>query len=168
MRLLGVFVPLFGVIIAVAVPLTRYALRERYEQTAIEVLREVQHAQRSLHQRSGAYAVTSVSLTSPCGDSPAWLRASSLERLSEVGYVMELRAAREGSNSSADCHGEPLVTAYYVAVRPESANAIARQAFAASSDGHIYLFYDGIPPVEADMQTGLATRVEARDTFKIP
>jgi type II secretory pathway pseudopilin PulG len=161
-------VPLIGVVIAVALPLTRYALRERYEQTAIEVLRQVQDAQRSLYQGSGAYAGTSRSLTSPCGDSPAWLPASSLERLRDVDYEFELRPARDGIVRGVDCLGDPLVTAYYVAVRPESAAAIARQAFAASNDGQIYLFYDGIPPAEADMQAGLATRVEARKAFKIP
>jgi hypothetical protein len=167
-RFLHILIPAAGVIIAISMPLVRYALRDRYERAAIEVVREIHAAQGEFHQRAGAYATSITALTAACGETPPILPGATIERLSAVGYVLDLRATPAATTQGVDCQGQPLATDYYLAVRPASADGVARQAFATSRDGGIYLFHDGIAPNEADIRTGLPTLLDARDTFKIP
>jgi hypothetical protein len=103
-----------------------------------------------------------------CGDVPAWLSPDIRERLEDAGYHLELRAAEGARPRGADCHGLPLADDFYVSVAPLGSDGVPRQAFASRGDGHIYLFYDGIAPLESDMDGGLATRVEDRERFVIP
>ena len=88
--------------------------------------------------------------------------------LAALGYTLHLRAADGADTRGADCQGRPLASDYVLTAAPASSWAVARQAFAMRSDGRIYLFYEGIPPREQDIVTGLATPVEARETFTIP
>jgi hypothetical protein len=71
-------------------------------------------------------------------------------------------------SGALDCHGRPLSSDYYAALSP-SDGTVGQQAFAITGTGRIFVFFDGIAPVERDMTAdGLATPIEALDTFKIP
>ena len=161
-------VPLLGITVAVALPLLRYAERERDERAAIAALQRVQEAQRTLHARSGAYATSLTSLTEACGGLPAPLEQRALDDVEAATYSIELRATRAAATVRLDCHGHALADDYFVSVSPLHADAPGRQAMAARADGRIYLFHDGIPPRERDMERGLATPVEERERFRIP
>ena len=168
MRLVHALLPIAGLVVATSVPIARYEWRDQRERVAIDVVRQAVEAQRRFRERTGAYATSPASLTTLCGDVPAWLSADIQHRLHEAGYYLELRAAEGAHRAGPDCHGLPLADDYYVSVAPLASDGVPRQAFASRGDGHIYLFYDGIAPLESDMAGGLATRVEDRERFVIP
>jgi hypothetical protein len=67
-----------------------------------------------------------------------------------------------------DCHGRQLTSDYYVAAEPAN-EFTGLLAFAATSRGRVYVFFDGIAPAERDMDAGgLAVPLDTLDTFKIP
>ena len=162
-------VPLVGTLVAVGVPLTRYVERQRHEQTAIEIVQEVRGAQRTFKQSTGGYATRVEALTAGCGSGPAPLPMAALERLAGAGYGVLVRAAAGAQSAQTTaCGGEVMASDYYVAVAPLDAGAAGQQAFAARADGETHLFYDGLPPSEASMASGLATPLSQRATFRIP
>jgi hypothetical protein len=61
------------------------------------------------------------------------------------------------------------VSDYYAAAAPRSVQTAGQQAFAMLAAGRIYVFFDGIAPLERDMTPdGLAVPLDALRTFKIP
>jgi hypothetical protein len=169
MRLgLGVVLPIAIIVTAAAFPLTRYFLRDRYERQAIAIVRDVQEAQRALSVHAEGYATHLTSLQMPCGNASAVLAPDVYAQLAAIGYGLELRAARGAAIRAVDCHGHPLASDYYLSVRPIAHTSIARQALASRGDGVVYLFHDGIPPREEDIERGLPTRLDVRDSFRIP
>lgn len=67
-----------------------------------------------------------------------------------------------------DCHGRATSSDFYAAVAPRSA-LDGRQAMAMLSWGRIYVFFDGIAPLESDMgPRGLAVPLDRLESFKIP
>lgn len=161
-------IPVAGTLLAVSVPLVRYAARDRDERVAIEVVRRISDAQREFRAGTGGYATDVASLTATCAATPAPLSSDVFDRLRTVGYVLHMRAAAGETVGGTDCHGRALASDYYLAVAPASADVAARQAIATRSDGRLFLFHDGIAPTEADIATGLPTPVEERESFKIP
>lgn len=161
-------IPAAGIVVAAAIPLAIYAVRDRHERVAIEAVQQVQRAQEVFRAQAGAYASHHESLMTPCGSDAAALGPAPLRALAEAGYVLSLRPARGAVVSGQDCHGRPLVSDYYVSAAPRSAATMARQAVAATGSSRLFLFYDGVAPRETDIESGLATPVETRESFKIP
>ena len=163
-----VVLPLVGGIIAAAVPLVRYAHMRRDERVAIDVMAQMHGAQVAFQRRAGGFATDETSLTTRCdGHEPA-LSRDVLGRLEAAGYGLQVRAAEGAGVTGRDCLGRDVATDYYVAIAPLSPATRARQAFASRGDGRVYLFVDGLAPRERDMTSGLATPLEARDSFRIP
>jgi hypothetical protein len=164
-----VLVPLAGILVSVAVPLVRYAQKQRDERIAIEVLTEVRAAQERFRTHSGGYATDTASLLEGCGSSRPAMDDRTLGRLSDSGYTLELRAAHGlTALPGRDCHGRSLTSDYYAAVAPVNVSRAAQQAFAAQARGDIFIFYDGIPPSESDIANRLATPLAERSRFTIP
>jgi type II secretory pathway pseudopilin PulG len=161
------FVPVLGMLVAASVPLVRHTATQRDERTAIEVLAQVQAAQEAYRRGTGGYATAVASLMQPCVAS-APLPESALTRLARAGYVVSMRAATGAAAAGNDCHAREIVTDYYVAVAPASAATLGREAFARRGSGDVYLFVDGVAPREADIDSGLATPLPQRESFKIP
>jgi hypothetical protein len=159
-----------GIVIAVAVPLTRYVQKQRDEGAAIEVLQHVRGAQERFRAVNGGYATDMASLVESCGSAPAALDRRHLTHLDSVGFTIELRAAAGviADLARRDCHGRAVASDYYVAAAPVDSSQAAQEAFAARAVGDIFLFYDGIAPREADMASGLATPLAERARFRIP
>jgi hypothetical protein len=160
--------PLVGTLVAAAVPLVRYARMQRDEGVAIDVMARVQGAQAAFQRLTGGFATDAASLTRACEGSEPVLAPDVLSGLTAAGYGLLLRAAEGAIIGGRDCLGRDLASDYYAAVAPLSPETVARQAFASRGDGRIYLFVDGLAPRERDMASGLATPLEARDSFKIP
>jgi type II secretory pathway pseudopilin PulG len=160
-------VPLVGILIAIALPLTRYVQKQQAEETAIQVLQDVRDAQRAFKAQWGGYATDADALV-VCGTG-RMLDAALLDRLGGRGYGMSLRAGF-GATSLAerDCRGREMATDYYVSIQPTSARNAGQEAFAAGATGDIYVFYDGIAPSEAEIANGLATPLTLRSSFRIP
>jgi type II secretory pathway pseudopilin PulG len=167
MRALSVVIPIVGIVFMAGVPLWRYAERERNERGAIDALHAVHAAQRAYRAAGSGYATDIAALSAPCGG-VAPLAGDVLERLAAFGYTVRLRAAEGARATGSDCQGRGTSSDYYLAASPVSAHTAARQAFAGRADGRLYLFVDGIAPREADMDGGLATPVELRESFRIP
>ena len=167
-----VIVPLVGIVAIVAVPFMRHAQKTRAESAAAAFLGRLHAGQRAfrMSHSSLGYAPGFDSLTMPCpGSRAAPLTMNDITSLGTSGYDATLRSAEGASTGALDCHGRPLVSDYYAAVAPRSVDARGRQAFAVTSTGRIFLFFDGIAPLERDMlATGLATPLDTLDTFKIP
>ncbi len=162
-----VLLPVIGLLMAIGVPLARYAMKDRHELAAIDIVSRVHTAQYALHRRVGAYATDLATLQAPCGG-PPMLGEDLAGAAHGIGYEVRLRPADGAEMRGSDCHGRPLAGDYVVTAAPASAWNVGRQAFAMRGDGRIYLFYDGIPPHERDIVDGLPTPVEARDVFTIP
>jgi type II secretory pathway pseudopilin PulG len=164
-------VPVLGIVIAVGIPVMRYASKDARERAAITALGQVHAAQEAFKSRTGGYATELASLTalpSRCGAVHPVLAADVVAAIDGAGYALQLRVAHGAVLAGHDCEGRPLASDYYVAAAPTSSSAPVPQAFAAQKGGRIYLFYDGIPPREADIASGLATAVDERETFRIP
>jgi type II secretory pathway pseudopilin PulG len=152
----------------VLVPVLTYARMDRAEHAASERLIAIREAQRAFRRAGGAggYATDLVSLATPCpGEAVRALPADSHTR---GDYTVVLRAARQARDVGLDCHGRRTVSDFYAAAAP--ANAFAgRQAMAMTSWGRIYVFFDGIAPLESDMAAGgLAVPLDTLHDFKIP
>jgi hypothetical protein len=166
MKWLALLVPLVGAMLAVGTPLWRYGERQRNERAAIDAVTAVQAAQQQFYSRYAAYATSLASLVTPCdGERSA---PAALADLDPEGYRIEVRGAMGAGEKPRDCHGRATATDYYVAVVPTSPSTPSQTAFAARSDGRVFLFYDGIAPREADMSSGLPTPLAERETFTIP
>lgn len=158
-----------GVAAAVTVPASSSYRMTKAERAAADTLTAIADAQRAFRRGGGrgGYAIDLASLTRPCpGDAQAALDHH--EQIATNDYVVVLRAARDASSAGADCHGRPTATDFYAAARPADAWS-GRQAMATTARGRIYVFFDGIAPLERDMEAvGLAVPLDRLDTFKIP
>jgi Tfp pilus assembly protein PilE len=166
-----IVVPLAGIVLAVAVPLTHYAQKGRAERAAVRFLTELTAAQERFRTVSaaGGYASDLTSLTTPCPGSGAQALAVSPAALTGARYNVHLRAAEGARVLGADCHGRALASDYYAAAEPMSAETPAEQAFAVTSTGRIFVFFDRRAPRERDMAAGgLATPLEALKEMTIP
>lgn len=167
--LLGV--PMLGIVVVTLIPFVRHAQQTRAESTASAFLGRVHAGQQAFRESHGnaGYASALDSLTMPCrGGNGVPIPASDVTALERAGYDAILRPAELAVSAVKDCHGRPLVSDYYAAVSPRSVQSPGRQAFAVTSSGRIFVFFDGIAPLERDMAGGLATPLDALDTFKIP
>jgi hypothetical protein len=62
-----------------------------------------------------------------------------------------------------------VVSDYYASAEPGSSRPPAHQAFAVTSAGRVFVFFDGIAPRERDMAPGgTATPLEQVPALKIP
>jgi hypothetical protein len=163
-------IPLIGILVVASFPLLRYAERSSAEASAVQFLQQLTAAQQAFHQTYGGYAAEAISLALPCrGQTAAILSSEPLNTLGWIGYDWGLRPARGARVEGTDCHGRGVVSDYYASVKPTTPASAGRRAYAVTSTGRIFLFYDGIAPIEEDMRPGgLATRLEADATFKIP
>jgi hypothetical protein len=150
-------------------PFWTYATKRRDESTALRAVQQIQAAQISVRAAAGGagYATSLDAFTTPCGaDIP--LNTAILDHLQRAGYAIVLRARETARQTGTDCRGRPLADDFYVGVQPRSARTAGQRAFAATSHG-VFVFFDGVAPLEREMSAGgLATRVEALETFKIP
>jgi hypothetical protein len=166
-----IVVPLAGILLAVSFPLTQYARKGRAEHAAARFLAELTAAQEQFRMvyATGGYASDFASLTTPCPGGGAEALAVSPATLTGAGYAVQLRAADGAQVLGADCHGRALASDYYAAAEPMSARTPAEQAFAVTSAGRIFVFFDRRAPREADMTPeGLATPLEALKELIIP
>jgi type II secretory pathway pseudopilin PulG len=158
-----------GVAAAVGVPVSSSYRMAKTERAAADTLQAIADAQRAFRRGGGrgGYAVDVASLTRPCpGDAQAVLDID--PAVSGHDYVFVLRPASGASTAGVDCHGRATTTDFYAAARPAHAWA-GRQALATTARGRIYVFFDGIAPLERDMGAlGLAVPLDRLDTFKIP
>ncbi len=152
----------------VLVPVFTYARMDRAEHVASERLIALREAQRAFRRAGGAggYATDLASLTTPCpGESPPALPA---DTQTTHDYIFVLRAARNARDVGLDCHGRATATDFYAAATPGNELA-GREAMAMTSWGRIYVFFDGIAPLESDMAAGgLAVPLDTLEQFKIP
>lgn len=166
-----ILVPLAGIAVVVGVPFVRHAAKVTAEDTASGFLEQVHEGQRAFRASHGdaGYASALDSLTRACpGASAAAVPASAVVALLAREYATTVRPADGAETRRADCHGRPLVSDYYAAAFPSTVGA-GQQAFATTASGRIFLFFDGVPPLERDMSAdGLATPLDARETFTIP
>lgn len=162
--------PVIGILVVGAIPFVRYAQKQAAEATAAGVLGVIHQAQERFHAAAGGYATDLASLTTACpGQHAATLTPAVVEEARGAAYEIALRASQAASARGTDCHGRPVTSDFYAAVRPASAGSAGQRAFAVTASGRIFLFYDGVPPREEDMAAGgLATPLEAADTFTIP
>ena len=160
-------IPLGVIVVAVGAPLWRHVEKGRDERAAIEAVLRVREAQDRFQRRTGGYATELSSLTVGC-DGVHELSEEALLGLNRAGYALQLRASEAAAVIARDCRGRPLSDDYYVAAAPVDASRPGQQAFSARSQGDVFLFYDGIAPRESEMNSGLATPLAQRDTFKIP
>lgn len=163
-------IPALGIAIGVAIPLMRHVERERAEGLAADFLHSLHAAQQEFRTGpAGGYAASFESLTTACpGQGPA-LTPHALDQLARVGYAPLLRPAGAAQAGRPDCHGRPTVTDYYAAAAPMSTAAAGRQAFAMLAAGRIFVFFDGVAPLEPDMTgEGLAVPLDSLRTFTIP
>lgn len=163
--------PLAGILAVVAVPVVRSVQKSRAESIAAEFLQHVRAAQRTFTGSTDMrYASSLESLTAPCpAASMPILGASALSALTAAGYDARVRAAEGAVPRGSDCHGRPTVSDYYAAAFPRAVGSAGQQAFATTAAGRIFVFFDGIAPLERDMHpNGLATPLESLDAFRIP
>lgn len=165
-------VPLAGMLIVAGYPLVSHLQRVARETKAERRLTELRQAQEAFRagDGGGGYATALASLTTRCPaasgtPTPAIPALGGPDTVN--GYVMTVRAAASSRPVGVDCHGQPTSSDYYAAVAPVATDG--RRAFAMTSDGRVYVFFDGVAPTETDMAPGgTATPREALDTFKIP
>jgi type II secretory pathway pseudopilin PulG len=156
-----------GAAVSVGVQVQSQLRMRAAEDAAAETLSAIREAQRVFRRATGGYATDLASLTRGC---PSQAVAMLREPLAtaEYEYRVVLRASSRAMEAGSDCHGKPTASDFYAAVSPGQPWA-GRQAMAVTSRGRIYVFFDGIAPVERDMDTGgLAVPLDALDTFKIP
>jgi len=150
-------------------PFWMYATKRRDESTALSVVQQIQAAQAAVRAAPGGagYATSLDAFTAPCGALRP-LSVDLLDNLQRAGYAIALRAREAAGRTGTDCQGRPLADDFYVSVQPRSARAAGQRAFAATSQG-IFVFFDGVAPVERDMLPGgLATPLDGLAAFKIP
>jgi hypothetical protein len=143
-----------------------YVQMHAAEDAAAMLLERIVEAQREFRDRNGrrGYATDLASLVARCpGD-----QNSALELPERFEYELTLRAAEGAALRGTDCHGRPVASDFYAAAWPMSALS-GRQAFAVTARGRIHVFFDGLPPREADFRPqGLAVPLDTLRTFKIP
>ena len=163
---LAAFLALVGIGTTIAVPVATFTGMKRAEDAMVATMTAIAQAQRAFRSGGGrgGYATSLESLTQSCPHgSPPLLSVASNDR-----YTVTMRAARDARPVGVDCHGRPTANDYYVAARPAEAFA-GRVAFAATSRGRVFMFFDGIPPVEDEMTSrGLAVASDSMPPFKIP
>lgn len=164
--------PLVAAVLAAALPLARHVQRAKAEAAGVAFLERLAAAQQAFRDGPGhgGYATDVDTLTKGCGASSALLPAADMDRAREAGFAIVLRAAEEATALPPDCRGKATASNYYAAAQASGPDAPPQQAFALTgSSGRIYLFFDGIAPLERDMAPGgLATPLEALGTFRIP
>lgn len=170
-------IPLAGTLIVAAFPLVSHLRLVAREARAEQRLSELWGAQEGFRGAGGGggFATAMASLTTPCPPAVSGIAGPGTSGPGPpgpgsdgvTGYVMTLRAARDSQPMALDCHGRPTSSDYYAAATPGP--SAGRRAFAMTSNGRVFLFFDGIAPTEADMAPGgLATPRETLDTLKIP
>jgi len=164
--------PLVAALGVAAIPLWQYGRKVQAETAGGAFVRQLAEAQLEFHRRYAAHFATALdSLTTPCAGQPgAVLDIRAVRHVVERGFAVVVRAAAGAPEGPADCHGRPTATDYYAALQPVSADAAPRQAYALTGlSGRVFLFFDGIAPLERDMAPGgLATPLDELGTFKIP
>ena len=163
--------PLLGTLAAASIPLITFAQKSRAEASAVDLLHRLDRAQQAFRLATGAgYASSLRSIVTGCPVAAA-AGQQPTEVLSEFDgpYRLSLRAATSARVVGTDCHGQPIVSEYYASAEPAWTDPRGQKAFAMLSGSGVWVFFDGVAPLEADMGPGgLATRLEALDSFRIP
>jgi hypothetical protein len=166
--------PLVAAAAVPAVPLAQYVHRVRAESAGgafVQRLVDAQEAFRRQQPGVGGFATAVESLTTACpGEASPPLSSEALTRVADLGFAVSLRPAEGAQAALADCHGRTTASDYYAAIQPSSVDAAPRLAFALTgSSGRVFVFFDGIAPLERDMAPGgLATPLDAVRSFRIP
>ena len=164
--------PLVAALGVAAIPLWQYGRKVQAEAAGEGFLRQLAEAQLEFRRRNDAgFAIAVESLITPCpGAAGAALDAKAVHDVSERGFVLSLRPVAGASEGTADCQGRRTATDYYAALQPATVDAAPRQAYALTGlSGRIYVFFDGLAPLERDMAPGgLATPLDHLGAFKIP
>ena len=170
-------VAVVGIVAAVAIQVQAQLRMREAEHVAAAALTAIVDAQRAFRRSGGVggYATDLQSLTQPCpsettaaAQSPPPLALSVVEGFGSYDYQVVVRAAQQASLVGTDCHGRPTASDFYASLQPAHGWA-GRHALAATSRGRIYVFFDGLPPLERDLAAGaLAVPLDTLDTFKIP
>jgi hypothetical protein len=147
-----------------------HVARIRAEAVGADFVEKVHDAQLAFHTSTGGFASHLDSLTARCpaGGGP-WLDGATVERLEQAGYRVTLRSRQGARTVGSDCRERALVDDYYVGVAPNDARRAALRAYGSNGTGRVFVFVDGIAPLEADMAPGgLAIPLEEMPTFRIP
>lgn len=165
-------VPLAAALGVAAIPLWQYGRRVQAETAAEAFLGQLTQAQLAFRQRNGSrFATTLESLTTGCpGDGGRALDAGAVQAIVARGFLVTVRAAARTEAGAPDCHGRPTAADYYAALQPASADAAPRRAYGMTGqDGRVFVFFDGLAPIERDMTPGgLATPLDQVGRFRIP
>lgn len=167
MRVLALTAAL-GLAAAVAYPLVTRQIAINREAAAAEWLYAIGEAQGRFRAANGGYAASLQSLVEPCGDGAAVLAVQLTHaRIVDSGHEMAVRPASAASQGPSDCHGRATTSDFYVSARPLVIGRDGSRGLAMTSAGRVFLFFDGVPPTEADMAPGgLAMPLDAMS--KIP
>jgi hypothetical protein len=164
--------PLIGILGVGALPFVRYCHKTQAQAVAADFLKRVHEKQLVVQSevREKGFMVTLSSLVTVCPQTiSSVLTSEHVISVEAAGYEVGVRPAEGSTPGPPDCHGRPTASDYYAWARPRSVESPGQQAFAMTATGKIYVFFDGIAPLERDMTaTGLATPVESVRAFKIP
>lgn len=158
---IGILVASLGLVAAISYPLVNHQLAGARENAAIEWLRAIGEAQARFRTTHGGYAATLQSLVEPCGGQAPLLRATLTDwKIVDAGHEVALRPARGAVDGPLDCHGRVSSSDFYVSARPVVVGRDGFRGMAMTSAGHIFVFFDGVPPAEGDMAPGGAAELQ--------
>jgi hypothetical protein len=154
-----------GLVAALLYPVLNTRRAVRQEAAAVALLHEVEAAQALFHEATGGYAASLDSLAAGCDGAAPFLAAPLVGgHIVDAGHEVAMRAARAAVPGPPDCHGRPTASDYYVSARPQVMGRDGSRGMAMTSAGRIFLFFDGVPPTEADMAPGgLAMPLDAME-----
>jgi hypothetical protein len=166
------WLPVIGIFVAAGVPLARHASGRHAERVAVDVAGEIRQAQERFRQASarGGFAADLASLSTPCaGRADAALAPATMVSLRAAGYEALVRPAQGATLLEPDCHGRATTSDYYATIEPHESDRRPLKAFAMRANGGVFVFFDGIAPLERDMPTGgLAQPLERLGELRIP
>jgi len=161
-----------GIVTAASTRILSYHSMRSTEYATVALMQLVGEAQQRFRTAGGegGYATDLESLRTPCpGQTQAALSDVAVKALGSARYELLVRPRAGSAFAGVDCHGRQTARDFYLSARPRVTGVDGERAMAMTASGRIFLFFDGIPPREADMTAGgLATPLDSLETLKIP
>jgi type IV pilus assembly protein PilA len=152
-----------GIIAAIAVPGLLRARMAGNEASAIGSLRAINSAEASYSSAaaSGGYAVSLVTLSTPCPGSAQGFISTDLSQDPSIksGYLITLASAGAAAGP-LDCGGVPTESSYYATAVPVTFGASGSRTFSTSSAGTIFFDSAGTAPSRGATLAGSATALQ--------
>ena len=149
-----IVVAIIGIIAAIAVPGLLRARMAGNEASAIGSVRAINSAQASYSSSAanGGYAITLVTLATPCpGSTQGFISPDlSADPSTKSGYTVTLAAvATPAQLTVADCNGTILPdTDYYATAVPITVGTTGGRGFGSTASGTIFFTSNGVAPPE--------------------